>query len=74
MPTGTERARLSARTALMGTVRRIRHDAILSEVVVDVHGQDVVAVITRDSAERLALREGESVEAVVKATDVMLRR
>lgn len=74
MATGTQRAELSARTALSGTVKRIRHDAILSEVVLDVHGQEVVAVVTRDSAERLGLREGATAEAVIKATDVMLRR
>jgi molybdopterin-binding protein len=32
----------------------------------------VVAAITKESAERLALEEGKSVIAIVKATDVMI--
>jgi molybdopterin-binding protein len=35
-------------------------------------GQEVVAAITRDSAEGLELGEGDAVTALVKATDVMV--
>jgi molybdate transport system regulatory protein len=35
-------------------------------------GQEVVAAITRDSAEGLALTEGDAVTAVIKATEVMV--
>jgi molybdopterin-binding protein len=34
----------------------------------------VVAIITRDSAERLGLKEGAPATAVVKATSVMVER
>jgi molybdopterin-binding protein len=44
----------------------------MSEVVVDVGGQQMVAAITRSSAERLGLREGSEVTVIVKATDVMI--
>lgn len=74
MTTGTETAVLSARNALTGTVKRVTSDAILSEVILDVHGQEVVAVVTRDSVQRLGIREGDEAQAVIKATDVMLRR
>ena len=52
----------------------MRSDAILSEVVLDINGQEVVAVITRDSVERLGLRKGDMAQAVIKATDVMVHR
>jgi molybdopterin-binding protein len=38
----------------------------------DVGGATVVAAITKDSAERLKLGEGQSVTAIIKATDVMI--
>jgi molybdopterin-binding protein len=63
---------LSARNQLRGTVRSVEHGAIMSEVVVDVGGQEVVAAITRGSAQRLGLREGAEVTAIIKATDVMI--
>jgi len=46
----------------------------MAEVVVDVSGQEIVAAITRASVERLGLKEGESVTAIIKATEVMLAR
>jgi molybdate transport system regulatory protein len=45
----------------------------MSTVVVRLSGgQEVVAAITKDSAEALALSEGDAVKAVVKATEVMI--
>ena len=46
----------------------------MAEVAVDVGGQEVVAAITRSSAERLGLNEGDEVTVVIKATEVMLGR
>ncbi len=45
----------------------------MSTVVVRLSGgQEVVAAITKDSAEHLALAEGDTVTAVIKATEVMI--
>jgi molybdate transport system regulatory protein len=44
----------------------------MAEVVVNVDGVSVVAVITKESAERLSLAEGTKVSAIIKATDVMI--
>jgi molybdopterin-binding protein len=63
---------LSARNQLAGTVRSVTAGTVMSEVVVDVAGQEIVAAITRSSAERLGLREGSQVTVVIKATDVMI--
>lgn len=63
---------LSARNSLKGTVKSVRLGDIMAEVVVDVGGQEVVAAITRGSAERLGLKKGDQVYAVVKATEVMI--
>ncbi len=41
-------------------------------MVVDVGGEEIASAITRASAERLALAEGDSVVAIIKATEVLL--
>ncbi len=63
---------LSARNMLRGTIRSVKLGDIMAEVVVDVGGQEVVAAITRSSAERLGLKVGDQVRAVIKATEVMI--
>jgi molybdopterin-binding protein len=64
--------RISARNQLRGTVRSLEAGAIMSEVIVDVGGQEIVAAITRGSAERLGLQEGSEAIVIIKATDVMV--
>jgi molybdopterin-binding protein len=63
---------LSARNQLRGTVKSVTLGSVMAEVVVDVGGQDVTSAITRGSAERLGLAEGDQVVAIVKATEVLL--
>src|SRR5713226_3082722 len=63
---------LSARNQLKGTVRSVKLGTIMAEVVVDVGGQEVVAAITKSSAERLGLEEGAEVTVLIKATEVMI--
>ena len=63
---------LSARNQLRGTVKHVRSGDVMAEVVVDVGGQELVAAITRASVERLKLRPGEAVVAIVKSTSIMI--
>lgn len=63
---------LSARNQLKGTVTSLTVGQIMAEVVVDIGGQEIVAAITKGSAQRLGLREGAEVTVVIKATDVMV--
>jgi molybdopterin-binding protein len=65
---------LSARNQLDATVKDVKLGTIMAEVTVDVGGQDVVAAITRGSAERLGLSQGDAVTVIVKATEVMLAK
>jgi molybdate transport system regulatory protein len=65
--------RLSARNQLPGTIVAVSHGSVMSTVTIRLSGGDeVVASITKDSAESLALATGDHVEAVIKATDVMV--
>ncbi|HTG47248.1 MAG TPA: TOBE domain-containing protein [Actinomycetota bacterium] len=62
----------SARNQLKGTVRSVTMGAVMAEVTMDVGGAEVVAAITKESAEKLGLAAGTSVTAIIKATDVMI--
>ena len=64
--------KLSARNQLTGTVTSVELGAVMAEVTVDVDGQQIVSAITRASAERLGLAEGQPVTVLIKATEVML--
>jgi molybdopterin-binding protein len=63
---------LSARNQLAGTVKKVQLGAVMAEVLLDVGGSEVVAEITKASAERLGLKTGDAVTAVIKSTDVMI--
>lgn len=65
---------LSARNRLTGEVTAIETSGPTAEVTVETDGgETVAAVITSDSVDRLDLSEGDTVDAVIKATDVMVR-
>jgi len=63
---------LSARNRLRGTVARLTVDGLMAEVLVRIGDQELVAIITRSSAERLGIRVGEEVFAVIKSTEIMI--
>ena len=63
----------SARNLLNAMVKTVVHGAVNSEIVVELpDGQEIVSIITKASAERLGLVPGKSVQAIVKASNVML--
>ena len=63
---------ISARNRLRGTIAHLRVEGLMAEVVLRIGDQDLVAVITRSSAERMRLHVGEEAFAVIKSTEVML--
>jgi molybdopterin-binding protein len=65
---------ISARNQLRGRIVRLRIDGVMAEVHLRIGDQDLVSVITSASAERLRLRVGDEVLAVVKSTEVMIAR
>jgi molybdopterin-binding protein len=63
----------SSRNILEGTVKRVVHGAVNSEVTLELPGgQEIVSVITKSSAERLGLVEGKKASAMIKASNVMI--
>jgi len=65
---------ISARNQLRGCVLALTADGVMAEVRLQIGDQELVSIITRASAERLALREGDEVLAVIKSTEVMIAK
>ena len=65
---------LSARNQLPGTIEDVQIGDIMAHVVVKVGESTVESVITRRSAEQLALKKGDTVRVVIKSTEVMLEK
>jgi molybdopterin-binding protein len=65
---------LSARNHLEGIVDEVQMGDVLAYITVRVANSVIESVITRRSAEELGLKKGDSVTAVVKATEVMISK
>ena len=65
---------LSARNQLQGTIADIQIGDIMAHVVVKVGDNLIESIITRNSAEELNLKKGDSVRAVIKSTEVMIQK
>ena len=65
--------KLSARNVLKGKVVKVVHGAVESEVVLELSpGVEIVATITKASAEQMKLKEGKNAYAVIKASNVIV--
>jgi molybdopterin-binding protein len=65
---------LSARNKLRGTIEELEVGDIVAHVAVRVGDNLIESVITRRSAEELKLKKGDTVSAVIKATEVMIQK
>ncbi len=63
---------LSARNQLRGRIVALHAEGLMAEVRIAIGDQELVAVITRSSAERLGLKVGDMAIAVIKSTEVMI--
>ncbi|PWR01118.1 molybdenum-pterin-binding protein [Meridianimarinicoccus roseus] len=65
--------KLSARNTIKGTVASVEKGAVNATVRIDVGGGTIItSVITNDAVEELALTEGKTAYAVIKASHVMV--
>jgi molybdate transport system regulatory protein len=64
----------SIRNELPGTIKSIVSDKVLSEVIVETSIGEIASVITTRSVQAMKLKAGDKVFALVKATNVSLRR
>jgi len=66
--------RLSARNRLVGKITEIKMGDVMAHVVLQVGDNEIDSVITRQSAEEMHLKVGDTVAAVIKSTEVMLEK
>src|ERR1700688_1146935 len=65
---------ISARNKLRGKIEETQLGDIMAHVVVRVGDNLIESAITRRSADELKLKKGDTVTAVVKATEVMIQK
>jgi molybdate transport system regulatory protein len=71
----TTHMKTSARNQFLGTVTSLKHDTPNVEVVADIGaGDEITAVVSRESVERLGIEVGREVCALVKAPWVVVAR
>jgi molybdopterin-binding protein len=63
---------VGARNQLVGRVRSVVCDGLMAEVTMKIAPQELVALITRRSADRLGLAPRAEAFAIVKSTEVMV--
>jgi len=66
--------KLSARNRLKGVVEEVQLGEVGANIKISVKPGVVTAFITREAAEALELKKGDRVEAVIKATEVMVAK
>ncbi|MCW4007549.1 MAG: TOBE domain-containing protein [Candidatus Bathyarchaeota archaeon] len=67
--------KISARNRLKGKVTAVEKDAITAKVKVEITmPATITALISREAVEDLDIKVGDEVEAVVKATEVMIAK
>ena len=64
---------LSGRNQLKGKVTSVDLGAVMANIKIEVSEPEVItAVITKESAEKLGLTEGDDVTAIIKSTEVIV--
>ena len=67
--------KLSARNKFVGTVESVEKGPITSLVKVRIQTPiTITALISKEAAEDLALKSGDKVEAIIKATEVIVAK
>jgi molybdopterin-binding protein len=65
---------ISGRNKLLGTVTNVEYEGLLAQVTIDVNGQFITSIITRNACQELGLKKGVRAFALIKATEVMVIR
>jgi molybdopterin-binding protein len=67
--------KLSARNKLKGQITSIEKDGVVASIKIRVTAPaTITSVITSEAAKDLDLKEGDEVEAIIKATEVLISK
>ena len=64
---------ISARNVFKGKIENIEVDAVMANIHIKIESpQLVTAIITKESVEKLGLKKGDAVSAIIKSTEIMV--
>lgn len=67
--------KISARNVVEGTVEGMEEGAIMANVKIKIEDPEVItAIITKESVKDLDIKEGDTVKAIIKSTEVMIAK
>ena len=66
--------RISGRNQLVGRVTDIKISGLVAQVTLSIGGQHITSLITADAVREMRLKNGQTVAALVKSTEVMIIR
>lgn len=64
----------SIRNQLSGTVKSIVSDTVASEVIIETAAGEIASIVTTRSVEEMELKVGDKAFALIKATNVSIRK
>jgi molybdopterin-binding protein len=64
----------SIRNGLPGRIEKIVSDKVVSELIIQTAAGSVTSIITTGSVQRMNLKEGDNVFAIIKATEVSIEK
>ena len=65
--------KLSARNRLKGKVVSVDEGLVTAKIVIDVESPIIIdAVITKESVKEMVLKPGDTVEAIIKSTEIIV--
>ena len=64
---------ISARNVFEGKIENVKVGAVMANVKIKIESpQLVTAIITKESVEKLGLKKGDNVSAIIKSTEIMV--
>ncbi len=64
---------ISARNVFEGKIENVEVGAVMANVKIKIESpQLVTAIITKESVEKLGLKKGDNVSAIIKSTEIMV--
>lgn len=63
---------IPARNKLLGTITQVKIEGLMAQITLDIGGQFVTAIMTRDACRELNYKPGKAAYAIVKATEMMV--
>jgi molybdopterin-binding protein len=65
--------KISARNVFEGKIENVEVGAVMANIKIKVESPELItAIITKESVEKLDLKKGDTVSAIIKSTEIMV--